>query len=321
VTRLVGVDVGGTKVAVAALEDGRLGETSLRPTEKASPEALVDQLAGAISALLPAEAVGIGIPSVVDFATGMARSSVNIPLERVPLRQLLRERLGVPVYVDNDATVAAVAEAHGPDATVDVRHLVMLTVGTGVGGGIVIDGRVYRGATGAAAELGHIVIGADLADGAPEGEGFPQPGSLERLAAGRALDRLAAERGLTDGPGAVEAARRGDPAGLECLRILGGRLGIGIANVVNVFDPDVVVIGGGAGSAAGELLLGPARRTAQQYILTGVGTATEIRGARYGPEAGVLGAALMAGQELLAEAGGLTPQSPALEIPDASAGV
>lgn len=299
--RLVGVDVGGTKVAVAALEDGRLGEAALQPTEKASPDALVDQLAEAISAHLPADAIGIGIPSTVDFAQGMARSSVNIPLENVPLRQILRERLGVPVFVDNDATVAAVAEAHGPDAKVDVRHLVMLTVGTGVGGGIIIDGRVYRGATGAAAELGHIVIGAPLVDGAPETEGFPQPGSLEHLAAGRALDRLAAERGLTDGPGAVAAAQQGEEAGLECLRILGERLGIGIANVINTFDPDVVVVGGGAGSAAGELLLDPARRTAERYVLNGVGTATEIRGARYGPEAGVLGAALMAGQELEAE--------------------
>lgn len=310
--RLVGVDVGGTKVAVATLEDGRLGEATLAPTEKTSPDALVGQLAEAISAHLPADAIGIGIPSTVDFAQGMARSSVNIPLENVPLRQILRERLGVPVFVDNDATVAAVAEAHGPDAQVDVRHLVMLTVGTGVGGGIIIDGRVYRGATGAAAELGHIVIGAQLADGAPETGGFPQPGSLERLAAGRALDRLAAERGLTDGPGAVAAAQQGDEAGLECLRILGERLGIGIANVINTFDPDVVVVGGGAGSAAGELLLEPARRTAERYVLNGVGTATEIRGARYGPEAGVLGAALMAGQELEAErgrppAGGQTP--------------
>lgn len=303
-SRLLGVDVGGTKVAVAALEDARLGETHLRSTEKSSPDALVDQLVEAIEELLPADAVGIGVPSVVDFAKGMARSSVNIPLERVPLRQILRKRLGIPVFVDNDATVAAVAEAHGPDAKVDVRHLVMLTVGTGVGGGIVIDGRVYRGATGAAAELGHIIIGASLEDGAPAPEGFPQPGSLERLASGRALDRLAAARGLKDGPGAVAAARRGDATGLECLRILGERLGIGIANVINTFDPDVVVIGGGAGSAAGELLLHPAREAAQQYILRGVGTRTEIRVARYGSEAGVLGAALMAGQELVREAEG-----------------
>jgi glucokinase len=298
---LIGVDVGGTKVSVAVLEDAVLGEPRVRPTEKASPDALVAQLEEAIREQLPADAVGIGVPSVVDFVTGTARSSVNVPLENVPLRKILRERLGIPVYVDNDATVAAVAEAHGPDAQVDVRHLVMLTVGTGVGGGIVVDGHVYRGATGGAAEIGHMVVGAQLEHGAPEPEGFPQPGSLERLAAGREIDELARERDLGDGRGAVEAAKRGDAAGLEVLRIAGERLGIGIANVVNVLEPDVVAVGGGAASAAGELLLGPARETARRFILRGVGTRTEIRLARYGPEAGVLGAALMAGQELLLE--------------------
>lgn len=299
-TRLVGVDVGGTKVEVAVLEDGRLGEPRTRPTELESPEALVDQLQEAIEEVLPADAVGIGIPSVVDFATGTARSSVNIPLENVPLRKILRKRLGVPVYVDNDATVAAVAEAHGPDAKVDVRHLVMLTLGTGVGGGIVIDGHIYRGATGAAAELGHMLLAVDLEDGAPEPHGVPRPGSLEWLASGRALDRLAAARGLKDGRGAVEAAERGESAGLECLRILGERLGIGIANLVLALEPDVVAIGGGV-SAAGEMLVHHARETAERFYLRGVGTHTEIRVARHGPEAGVLGAALMAGQEMLLE--------------------
>src|SRR3954471_5640357 len=189
-SRLVGVDVGGTKVAVAVLEDGRLGDARVRPTETSSADALVEQLEEAIEEQLPADAVGIGVPSVVDWGKGMCRSSVNIPLEKVPLRQILRKRLDVPVYVDNDATVAAVAEAHGPDAKVDVRHLVMLTVGTGVGGGIVIDGHIHRGATGAAAELGHMIIGADLEDGAPEPHAVPRPGSLEWLASGRALARL-----------------------------------------------------------------------------------------------------------------------------------
>ena len=299
-TRLVGVDVGGTKVVVAVLENGKLGEPRIRPTELESPDALVDQLEEAIQEALPADAVGIGIPSVVDFATGTARSSVNIPLENVPLRKILRKRLGIPVYVDNDATVAAVAEAHGPDAEVDVRHLVMLTVGTGVGGGIVIDGHIYRGATGAAAELGHMLIAVDLEDGAPEPTATPRAGSLEWLASGRALDKLAAARGLKDGRGAVEAAERGESEGLECLRILGERLGIGIANLVLALEPDVVAIGGGV-SSAGELLVHHARETAERFYLRGVGTKTEIRVARYGPEAGVLGAALMAGQEMLLE--------------------
>jgi glucokinase len=306
VTRLIGVDVGGTKVSVALLEDGVLSPPQLHPTETSSSEALLDQLVTCIGELLPADAVGLGVPSVIDFATGTARSSVNIPLENLPLRQLLRERLGIPVYVDNDATVAAVAEAHGPDAKVDVRHLVMLTVGTGVGGGIVLDGHVYRGATGAAAEIGHMIVAARLeGDRGPEtSDRAPQPGSLERLASGRALDHLAAERGLGDGHGVVEAAQRGDASALEALRILGERLGVGIANVVNVLEPDVVAVGGGV-SNAGELLLGPARETARKLILRGVGTKTEIRLARYGPQAGVLGAALMAGQELVREEGGV----------------
>jgi glucokinase len=302
VSRLLGVDVGGTKVAVAVLEDGRLGEARLRPTETSSPDALVDQLEEAIAEQLPADAVGIGVPSVVEFARGRARSSVNIPLENVPLRDILRKRLGVPVYVDNDATVAAVAEALGPGTDQAVRHLVMLTVGTGVGGGIVIDRHVYRGATGAAAELGHLIVGLDLTDGAPEPHGFPQPGSLERLASGHhGIDPLAAEHGFADGAAAVEAAWHGREDGLEVMRIAGERLGIGIANVINALDPDVVVVGGGAGTAAGELLLHPARETAARYVLRGVGTQTEIRTARFGAEAGVLGAALMAGQELLLE--------------------
>lgn len=299
-TRLVGVDVGGTKVSVALLADGTLTEPDLQPTETSSSTALIDQLARAIEAHLPADAVGIGIPSVVDFASGAARSSVNIPLEDVPLRQLLRERLGVPVYVDNDATVAAVAEAYGGDGEIDVRHLVMLTVGTGVGGGIVIGGRVHRGATGAAAELGHMIIGAELGGGAPPSQAPPQPGSLERLASGRALDELAVARGFEDGRAAVEAAQAGDAAACDALRILGERLGIGIANVVNALEPDVVAIGGGV-STAGELLLEPARATAKRFLLPGVGTKTEIRLARYGPRAGVLGAAVMAGQELADE--------------------
>src|SRR5436853_6812622 len=105
-TRLVGVDVGGTKVAAAVLEDGRLGEARVRPTETESADALVEQLQEAIEEQLPADAVGIGVASVVDWEQGMCRSSVNIPLEKVPLRQILRKRLGVSVYVDNDATVA-----------------------------------------------------------------------------------------------------------------------------------------------------------------------------------------------------------------------
>jgi glucokinase len=296
--RLIGVDVGGTKVSVAVLEDGRLSEPVLAPTTTDDPERLVDQLVEAVRAAGTADAVGVAVPSVIDFATGRVRSSVNVPLRDIPLREVLRERLGVPVFVDNDATCAALAEAHDDEGRLTARHLVMFTVGTGVGGGIVIDGQVYRGATGAAAELGHTLVAADLRC-APfaHSDRFPQPGALETLASGRALDALASEHlGLPDGPAALEAAQAGDEAARKVIALLGHRLGVGIANAINVFDPDTVVVGGGV-SAAGDLLLEPARQTAAAYTLTGVGSATEIRLARHGQRAGVRGAALLAGQE------------------------
>jgi glucokinase len=297
--RFIGVDVGGTKVSVAVLEGNTLSEPVLRPTELSSSDKLVEQLVEAISAAGPADAVGIGVPSVIDFATGTARHSVNVPLQDVPLRRLLTERLKMPVFVDNDATVAALAEAHDDDLHQIAQSLVLLTIGTGVGGGVVINGRIYRGATGGAAELGHTLIGADLAAGAPpHSDQNPQPGSLERLAAGRALDALGRERGFPDGPAVVTAARAGDASALEAIHILGERLGVGIANAINTFDPEQVVIGGGV-SAAGELLLEPARAVARRFVLPGVGTRTEIRLARFGPKAGVRGAALLAGQEVL----------------------
>lgn len=316
---LIGVDVGGTKLSVAGLEGGRLGAPRTAPTERSGSDALVEQLAAAVEGVADgrAEAVGVGVPSAVEFESGRARSSVNVPLHDVPLRQLLRERLGVPVFVDNDANCAALAEAHEGDRLV-VQDLVMFTVGTGVGGGLVLGGRPYRGATGAAGELGHMIVGADLFEGAPAaGAHFPQPGSLESLARGGALDDLAltsahqnpdSELGMraargeeVSGIDVVEAARAGDGESERLLRLVGERLGVGIANAINMFDPEVVAVGGGV-SAAGEMLLGPARDAAARFVLPGVGERTVIRSSRHGYRAGLLGAALLAGQELRAEA-------------------
>jgi glucokinase len=310
----VGVDVGGTKIAVAGLSAGELSESSLLHTELEDQERLVDQIAGAIEDARTEDtrAVGIGVPSLVEFATGRIASSVNIPLRDVPLRELLSERCGLPVYVDNDATCAALAEAF-EDGKMTCEHLVLFTVGTGVGGGLVLNGRVYRGAVGMAAEVGHTIIGLDLSRGAPPPTGhFPQAGSLEVLASGRALDQLAEAAARDDansflgkrltrdggvtGHDVVDGARQGDAAACRCLEILGERLGIGIANAINVFDPLEVVIGGGV-SAAGDLLLEPASRTALEHVVPGAGSATTIRLARHGPRAGVLGAALIAAQE------------------------
>ncbi len=310
----IGVDIGGTKVAVAVLRDGELSHHGTSPTAVGDAGALIDQVCELVEGVRTDQvrAVGVGVPSVIDYAAGRIRTSVNIPLADLPLRSLLTDRLGLPVFLDNDATVAALAEAYEGDE-VETSSLVMFTVGTGVGGGIVLDGRPYRGATGAAAELGHMLIGAELGEGAPDAEGFPQRGSLESLAAGRALDRLAVEAAErhpdsalgrarasgedVDGHLAVEAARDRDEVAVGLLRVLGERLGVGIANVINALDPDVVAIGGGV-STAGELLLGPARRAAEAYVLPGVGTTTEIRLSKHGPTAGVLGAAILAKEEL-----------------------
>ena len=309
-TRFIGVDVGGTKVSTAVLGPDGIGEPSLIPTDTSSQEALVEQLAQVITAAADGEedcAVGLGVPAVVDFAAGRARSAPNVPLEDVPLRDLLNERTGFPVVLDNDATVAALAEAYDEESTLVHPDLVMLTVGTGVGGGVIIGGRVFRGATGAAPEMGHILIGLDLTAGAPEPAArFPQAGSLEGLAAGRRLDALAQERGFADGPETVQAAEAGDEKAIDALRILGERLGIGIATVLHLFEPPLVCIGGGA-SAAGEYLIGPARRVAKAWTLPGVGERTEIRVARWGPQAGVRGAALLARQELVEHAPEVSP--------------
>ena len=297
--RIIGVDVGGTKIAAATLDDGRLGEVSLTPTETHETDRFLDQLADIVAAHGEADAVGIAVPSVVDFATGTARFSVNVPLKNVPLRELLGERLnGVPVFVDNDATCAALAEALDDDGSAIAKVVVMITVGTGVGGGIVLDGRIFRGATGAAAELGHMIVAGDLTHGAPpKPERFPHPAAIESWAAGRELDELGEQRGIGKGPVVVERAKAGDADAIDAIRIIGERLGVAVANVMNLLDPDLIVIGGGV-STAGELLTGPAERAARDLALTGVGTKTRIELARHGVHAGVRGAALLAAHEL-----------------------
>jgi glucokinase len=275
---------------------------------------LLDQLVSLVKSVRGAklDAVGLGVPSVVDFETGGVIASVNVPLAGVPLRQLLRERLGVPVFVDNDANVAALAEAHDHKLRMVAKNLVMLTLGTGMGGGLVLGGRVYRGATGGAGELGHTVVAADLSSPLRSTSGFPQPGSLERVAAGSALDRLAADAAAAQpesalgrrraagqsvlGDDVVRAARAGDPTAAHVVATWAERVGLGIANAINTFDPDEVVLGGGA-ARAGELLLEPARRVALSHVVPGLGGNTTIRVARHN-RAGVLGAALLALHEL-----------------------
>lgn len=311
---VVGIDLGGTKVCAAELLHGRLGESHLQPTDLSGAEALIDQLVEIAHTVGDGfSAVGIGVPSVVEFATGRIVASVNIPLVDVPLRKVLGERLGVPVFVDNDATVAALAEAHDEQLQLVAHNLVMLTIGTGVGGGIVLGGRIYRGATGGAGELGHTLVGLDLSEGVPLPTRFAQPGSLEVAASGHALDRLARraavehsgsvlheiqrESGKVLGADAVRAAREGDEAAAHAVEVWAQHVGIGVANAINTFDPEEVVLGGGAAQAA-DALLDPACAVARGYVVPGLGQSTTIRLARHGVRAGVLGAALLARHEL-----------------------
>ena len=286
---ILGVDVGGTKVAVAAVHDGETRHAVEHPTVLDSPEALLAGIETAVRDVATAAgepaAIGVGVPSQVEFATGTVVASVNIPLAGVPLREELGRRFGAPVYVDNDASCAALAEAHAIGAT----ELVMLTLGTGVGGGIVTGGRIFRGAHGLGGELGHVVVEAD----GPECPGAcPNRGCLEALCSGTALERAAGRNGRE----VVDAAREGDAQAQAHLDRLGRYLGIGISNMVNVFQPEVVVIGGGL-SAAADLFLDTAVAEAGARALPALWERATVQVAQAGNAAGVIGAGLLALQE------------------------
>ena len=274
-----GIDVGGTKVAVAAVEGAAARHGVEHPTDVSGPEALIAGIEAGVAEVAAQAgepvAIGIGVPSQVEFATGTVLSSVNVPLAGLPLRKELGASFGVPVFVDNDANCAGLAEAHlVPDSP--ALYLVMLTLGTGVGGGVIVDGRIFRGATGLGAELGHVVIDPGAEDGQPEGK-FPRPGSLEWFCSGSGLereaDRLAqrepgsgigavfSEKGHVSGRDVDALARDGDPSALELFEWHGRHLGMGIAGVVNTFEPEHVVIGGGLSRAA-DLFMESARAEA-----------------------------------------------------------
>jgi glucokinase len=297
---VIGVDVGGTKVAAARIAGTEVIEPVQHPTDLSGSDALMEGIVTAIREVAdragePA-AIGIGMPSQIDFATGTIVSSVNIPFEGVALGQELTDRLGVPVYLDNDANCAALAEAQVVEDA-PAQHLVMLTLGTGVGGGVVIDGRIFRGASGLGAELGHTVI---VPDGPDCPGSCPNRGCLEALCSGTALEREATAKANGErvkGKQVVEAARGGDASAQALLDELGRWLGIGISNFVNVFEPEHFVIGGGL-SAAADLFLDTAREEAGSRALPALFRRVRISTAKAGNDAGVIGAGLLAAQEL-----------------------
>lgn len=289
VPSFLGVDVGGTKVAVASVEGNDARHAVEHPTPLESTEALLDCVERAVREVTAEagdpDAVGVGVPSQIEWSTGTVLASVNVPLANVPLREELGRRLGVPVYVDNDASCAALAEAHA----IGSRELVMLTLGTGVGGGIVTRGQIFRGAHGLGGELGHVVVEAD----GPECPGScPNRGCLEALCSGTALERAAGRKGRE----VVEAARAGDADAQAHLDQLGRYLGIGISNMVNAFQPEVIAIGGGL-SAAADLFLDTAIAEAAARALPTLWQRATVQVAQAGNAAGVIGAGLLALQE------------------------
>ncbi len=317
---VVGVDVGGTKIVAGAVRGTEVLGTVERPTDVSDAEAVLGGIETAVREISdrdePPGAVGIGAPSQIDYAAGRVLSSVNIPVAGVHLRDDLSARLGAPVYLDNDANCAALAEADlaegGP-----VGHVVMLTLGTGVGGGVVVNGRVFRGATGLGAELGHLVIEPE----GPECPGnCPNRGCLEALCSGQALARdagalgaarpdsrlaeLARERGgPPTGTEAVTAAREGDPDALGLFERFGTSLGVGIAGLMNVFEPERLVVGGGL-SAVADLYLSRAEKEARRRVLPEIGARVGVSVARSGARAGLIGAARLAVTERARAAGG-----------------
>jgi glucokinase len=288
--RTIGVDVGGTKIAAGVVdEEGRIEKRLEQPTEIGSQAELLAELDRVVEELLTDEvaALGFGIPSTIDQPSGRVVSSVHIPLADLAFRDRMSERFSLPVGMDNDGNAATIAEWRA-GAGRGARHLVMLTLGTGIGGGLILDGKPYRGSVGAGAELGHIVLqyGGDPCGGACEGHGH-----FELYGSGRAADRAAAKILGTDSQARdlVAAARDGSEAALEAVHEIGRRLGAGIGSLVNIFNPELVVLGGGFASAL-DLLLEPAREVVAQEALRPGRDLVRIVAAELGGEAGLVGA-------------------------------
>src|SRR3954468_2947621 len=314
---VIGVDLGGTKLLAGAVgADLAVIHRTNRPVLGLTQDQLVQMVADAVEEMRtavadPIDAVGFGIPCTFDSRTGMAVQAVNVPLRDIAFGEVMAERLGIPVVVDNDANCHILCEAR-----IGIAHgaseVVLLTLGTGIGGGLYLRGEVYRGWIAGGAEMGHMVVEMN---GRPCQGNCPNWGCLESVASGSALVREAslavARRPDTElghaleegreltGPLITELANAGDPVAGGAIETIGRALGVGIANLVNIFNPQVVVIGGGV-IAAGELLLAPAREVMLERALAPGKDVARVEAARYGPEAGMIGAGLLA-RDVLAD--------------------
>jgi glucokinase len=299
---VIGVDVGGTKVLAAVVaREGSIGARVERRTDASTEGAFLAQLDEMVEELRGGErgvsALGFGIPSRIDQRRGRAVASVNIPLQHVDFRDRMRERHGLPVGIDNDANAAAIAEwqagaARGAD------DVVMLTFGTGVGGGLILAGKPYRGATGSGAELGHVVVELDGRRCACGGHGH-----LESYATGRAAGEQARER-FGEGVDERELVRRaqtGDEEAVALLARIGRYVGAAMATYVNALEPELIVIGGGFGEAAFDFLRASAREVVERDALAPGRDTVRIVHAQLGNDAGVIGAGMIGFEALHAE--------------------
>ena len=317
---VIGVDIGGTKLAAAVVDEQlRIHQRLQRSMLGQDTPALLDTIAGAVQELIgmaagEVVAAGVGIPSLIDRRSGTSVMAVNLPLAGVRFGALMSERLDLPVFVDNDGNLAALAE-HRAGAGAGAEHMVFIGLGTGISGGLILNGELYRGSVGAGAELGHMVIDCN---GPPCQGNCPNHGCFEALASGTALGReavAAAQRHpdsalggalragrAVEGPLVTELAHDGDAAARAVIELIGTRVGVAIASLVNVFNPELVVVGGGV-MGAGEMLLAPARAELQRRALPPSRDLVQVVPAAYAHEAGMVGAAALALDGLAAKQG------------------
>ena len=313
--KYVGVDIGGTNLKAGLVdENGVLLATQKMKVASIADDdglawtvaSLVQELAHTVNiSVSDVASVGVGVPGTVEIRSGSINYTCNLPLRNVPLRKLFHRYLSIPLYIENDANCAALAEFL-VGAGRDSKRFVTITLGTGVGAGIVHNGKIYHGANGMAGEVGHMVI---------QRGGLPCPcgrhGCWEQYASATALKRMTASalaahpdsilaqvvaenEGRVSGQSAFIAARRGDPVGQQVCDEYVDYLACGVVNVVNIFQPDTLAIGGGVSNEAEEQLLLPVQqRVARESIPCGRDRRTRIVKAELGNRAGIIGAALL----------------------------
>jgi glucokinase len=298
----IGVDLGGTKILAGVVaRDGSIVRRHERATPQESQEHVLAELEAAVAELIDdsVTAVGFGVPSPIEQERGIVVRCVNVPLENAPLRDRMHERFGIPVGLDNDANAAAIGEwragaGRGED------DVLMLTLGTGVGGGAISGAKPFRGRNGEGAEFGHVVI---VHDGRPCQGACVGRGHLETYVSGTAATAAAQDLfgPAVDAHRLVRLANEGDAQATELLAEIGRYLGSGIGSFVNAFGPKLVILGGGFGVAAYDYLLGPAEEVTRREALEPMRSTVQLVKAELGTAAGLIGAAFV-GFEALDEA-------------------